>query len=83
MSEILCPWERLSNYITLTLTINNGIQLTSFDSSTMNHDDSNVTLKQLLYQSLHCVNPYTFDVTPNTILRRQPKALVVENTRCF
>ena len=29
MSEILCPW-RLSNYITLTLTINNGIQLTSF-----------------------------------------------------
>ena len=28
MSEILCPW-RLSNYITLTLTINNGIQLTS------------------------------------------------------
>jgi len=29
MSEILCPW-RLSNYITLILTINNGIQLTSF-----------------------------------------------------
>jgi len=34
-SEILCPWERLRNYVTLTLTINNRIQLTSFDSSTV------------------------------------------------
>ena len=29
MNEVLCPW-RLSDYITLILTINNGIQLTSF-----------------------------------------------------
>ena len=36
MSEVLCPWEWLSNYVTLTLTINNWIQLTSFDSRTMN-----------------------------------------------
>jgi len=48
----------------------------------MNHDDSSVIYAQAAFYIIHCVNPYTRHHF-HAILRRQPTALVVENTRCF
>jgi len=60
MSAVLCSRERLSNYVTLTLTINNRIQLTSFDSSTVKINESrrsSVIHSRAAFLTLQIISP--------------------------